>query len=472
MTARDSGQHEQAVEFAKQGIRQHPHSDWLWRELGNELTKLDRLDEAEKALTTARSLNPNADWLWRYLAGLYRKRKNLEKEIEALETLNRLGVATGYDLNQLGIAYHNHRNFAKAVKYYRLSAAAKSDTAPWFNMGLVFNDPEVSQDVDATDAYRRALALNPDHERAKEQLEATKRKLVPLANQARTAATGLVQADEFFEFYISPFEVLQIETGEPIEELDVKVIQRAKKRLLHELDLNNGKVSWLDDYSLDKSHAHTLDDELLDTNKARYHWAIFQNKRLLRFLTRGEIDHFLYSDECFPQATLDLLDKEPEFRTFLSKRFARQYNVVLTRAIKKPLLPVVEALFDGRRWVEPEDDDICFEGAFKHIGELVEVIRSKAKDGRVCKVSLHKMDDFLQKYSFPELFNLLPAHFARYQKDVVAEIRSLAIDCFNEHDDPDLSKGVLGLCKRFTDPGCRTHQTSGGGLQDHRGENC
>ena len=58
---------------------------------------------------------------------------------------------------------------------------------------------------------------------------------------------------------------------------------------------------------------------------------------------------------------------------------------MLTRAINlhgnKPLLPVVEALFDGRRWVEPEDDDICFEGAFKRIGELVEVIRSKTKAG-------------------------------------------------------------------------------------------
>ena len=60
------------------------------------------------------------------------------------------------------------------------------------------------------------------------------------------------------------------------------------------------------------------------------------------------------------------------------------------------------------------------------------------------------MDDFLQKHSFPELFNLLPTAFASYQKDAVAEIRSLAIDCFNEHDDPDLSKGVLSLCKRFT----------------------
>ena len=80
--------------------------------------------------------------------------EDLEKEIEALETLYGLGVASGYDLNQLGIAYHNHKDLTKAIKYYRLSAAAESDTAPWFNMGLVFNDPEVSQDLDATDAYR------------------------------------------------------------------------------------------------------------------------------------------------------------------------------------------------------------------------------------------------------------------------------------------------------------------------------
>ena len=102
----------------------------------------------------------------------------------------------------------------------------------------------------------------------------------------------------------------------------------------------------------------------------------------------------------------------------------------------------------------------------KHIGELVEVIRSKAKDGRARKVSLHKMDDFLQKYSFPELFNLLPDHFASYQRDVVAEIRSLAIDCFNEHDDPDLSKGVLSLCKRFRS-GMSNSPTFGGELQDY-----
>ena len=100
-----------------------------------------------------------------------------------------MGVATWHDLNQLGIAHHNHRDLAKALKYYRLSAAAEPDAVPWVNLALVYSDSELSQDADAADACRRALALKPDDERAKELLETTKRKLVPLAAKALSAAS-------------------------------------------------------------------------------------------------------------------------------------------------------------------------------------------------------------------------------------------------------------------------------------------
>jgi tetratricopeptide (TPR) repeat protein len=448
---------DQAIDFAKQAIRQHPRSGWLWRHLGYQLTTADRLDEAENALNNARSLlNQNDGWIWRYLAALHRKRKNLEKEIEALEHLHALGEANATDLNILGVGYFKNRDLAKALEFCRLSADAESDTAyrPLLGMGMLFSDPEVSQDADAADAYRRALALKPDYEPAKERLDTTKRKLAPLAEQARTQATGLVQSDDLFHFFVSPFEALQIEAD---EELDVKVIQRAKKRLLQEIDLNDGKVRWLDDYPLDKSRAIAMEDELHDDVKRRYQSAIFHNTRLLRFLTRGEIEHFLYSDEYFPQDTLELLDEEPEFRAFLSKPFAREYNLVLSRAIDGRLLAVVEALFDGRRWVDPADDDICFEGAYKRIGDLVELMRSKARDARVRKVSLSDMEEFLREHSYPEIFNLLPTAFASLQTEVVTEIRSLAVSCFNEHDDPDLSKGVLNLCNLFT---LRNHELS------------
>lgn len=200
------------------------------------------------------------------------------------------------------------------------------DVAPLFNMGLVFNHAEVSQDADAADAYRRALRLDPNYDKAKSELDATKRKLVPLAAHARDTAAGLITADEHFQFYLNPFEVLQIGA-----EIDVKAIQRAKKRLLQEIELNDGKVGWLNNHLLDKSRALALEDELHYAARCRHHSAVFQNTRLLRFLTHGDIDHFLYSDDYFPHETLELLDKEPAFRAFLSKPFARQYNSPLKR---------------------------------------------------------------------------------------------------------------------------------------------
>lgn len=447
---RDSGQHGKAVELAEQAVREYPRSDWLWRELGGELIEVDRLDEAEQSLQTALRLDPNAAWLWRRFAALYRKREDLEGEIESLETLNSLGVATWHDLNQLGIAPHNHRDLAKALKYYRLSAAREPEAVPWFNLALVYSDPEISQDADAADSCRCALSVAPDYAPARKLLEKTKRKLAPLATQAKAGADGLVEPDEFFDFYISPFEMLQTEDVTFAAGPDAKAIKRAKDRLNAELQLNDGKVSWLDDYSLDKARALAVVDELDDEAKWRYHVAIFRNKPLLNFLTRGGIQHFLYSDDYFPRNTEERLHQEPEFRKFLSKPFARQYNRVLSRAIDQQRLAVVEVLFDGRRWVEPEDTDLCFEGACKRVENIVEAMRSKAAEGCSRKVGLPEMQDVLRERSLPELFNLLPAHFARYQGDIVAEIRSLAIACFNQHGDPVLSNGVLSLCKRFT----------------------
>jgi hypothetical protein len=380
---------------------------------------------------------------------MHKKRKDLENEIEALENLCALGEATWTDLNQLGVAYYNHKNFAKALERYRLSAETEPSVYPLYNMGLVFNDPEVSQDSDAADAYRRALALQPDYDPAKERLDTTKRKLVPLAERALAAATGLVQSDDMFHFYVSPFEVLQIEAVESVEELDVKVIQRAKKRLLQEIKLNDGKVSWLADYPLDMSRALAIVDELDDKGKKQYHWAVFQNKRLLGFLTRGDIRHFLYADDYFPHETLELLDEEPEFRAFLSKPFARQYNLVLTHAIERQLLPVVEVLFDGRRWVEPEDEDVCFEGTLKRVQALVEQMEDMARRSTNTKFTVAQVEQFLSQQSVVEIFNLLPTVFQSEQSRFVAAIRSVAIDCHNEHHDSETSAAILNLCKRF-----------------------
>ena len=452
LAAHHCAQYGEAIESAKQAVRQHPRSGWLWRQLGCELTSADRLDEAAKAFDNARSILGHSDeWLWRYQATLCRKQKNLEGELKALENLHDLDMANATDLNQLGIAYHNSKppHFAKALEFYRLAATADPDTAYFFNMGLVFSHSEVSQDADAADVYRRALALKPDYESGRKNLAATREKLAPLAAMARRTASGLIQKSEHFQFYLSPFETLQIAKLESAETLDVKIIQRAKKLLLHEIKVNDGKVSWLDDYALDVSRALALEDDLLNESKRHFHSAVFENKPLLRFLTRGDIEHFLYSDDYFPQQSLELLDEEPEFRDFLSKPFANQYNLLLSRAIEQRAIPVIETLFDGRRWVNQEDEDICFAGAYKRVGDLVRLMRAKAAEGEERKVSVRELEDFLRHHSFTNLFNLLPTAFRTAQSELVAEIRQLAVSCYNEHSDADLSRGVLNLCKGF-----------------------
>jgi tetratricopeptide (TPR) repeat protein len=450
LAAHYAGWYEQAAEFAKQGVRHHASSGWLWRQLGSELTAADRLEEAEAALTKARRLLDNRDeWLWRYFATLHQKRKDFAKEIESLENLCALGKATSADLNQLGIAYRNHGDLAKAVECYRFSVAAEPDVAPLFNMGLAFAHPELSQDVDAADAYRRALFLNPNYDRATRELEAIKQKLTALAATARGEAHGLIATTERFQFYLSPFEALMLDNVEDDESIEVKTVQRARTRLLQEIELNDGKVSWLDDYALDKSRAITLDDELCDPTKRQYHWAIFQNKPLLRFLTKGDIEHFLYSDDYFPRETLALLDDDEGFRGFLSGPFSKQYNLVLSRAVERHLLDIVEVLFDGRRWVEPEDEDICLEGAWKHINDLVQRMHGLVEEGKTRRVDIREVQRIFEEQHVVRLFNLLPAAFRPAQSQLVREIRDLAISCHNEHADSELSARVLDLCKLF-----------------------
>ena len=412
---------------------------------------LGRLDEAENALNKGLVFESEVPWLWRQFALLHRKRKNYSEEAEALGQLVVLGKADSNDLNLLGIAYKNHGNFAKALEYYRRSALASPITAPLFNMGLVFQHPDVSQDVDATDAFRRALLLDPSYDKAKEQVEILKKKLIPLAAHARQASAELVQPNERFQFYVSPFEALNLNDVTDVDSLEPEIIQRAQRKLLAEIELD-GSVSWLDDYRLDMARAIALVGEL-DEGKAErdYHFAIFQNKPLLRFLTRGEIDHFLYSDDYFPQETLELLDEEPGLKNFLSKPFAQQYNLLLSSSIKRFESKVVEALFDGRRWVIAADQDACYQGADKWVMELIGAIQKKriASEAKESKISAKELDNWLFAHGFTTIVNLLPAHFRPAQTELVREIRLLAVSWHNQHNDPEMARDVLAVCKRF-----------------------
>ena len=292
-------EHDEAAEACKAALRFHTRSAWLWRQLGSEFCKMDRFEEAEKALGQSKRIDPKAEWLWRYYAELYKKQEKYAEEARALEELVELEKVSSMDLHHIGIAYYNANSYEKALAFYRMAAQKKPAFALYYNMGLAFKNSEVSQDVDAADAFRRAIKINPADEDTKGMLTAIKAKLGPLAGKALDQAKGVIRSNERYQYYLNPFEVLQIEPGP--DELDIKVVQKAKKKLLQELDLNDGRVSWLDDQPLGRSRVLVIEEELDDVAKQNYHRLIYRNKPLLRFLTHGDIRHFVYSDDYFPE---------------------------------------------------------------------------------------------------------------------------------------------------------------------------
>ena len=196
--------------FCKEGLHHHPRSWWLWETLGYSLVQVDRLDEAEKALQHATDLHSNSPALWRQWATIHQKRKNFIREAEALEVVDSLGAATGYDLNLLGIAYYNHRppEFAKALAAYTRAASILKQEHIYRNIGLVYSLPDVSQDLDASDAFRRSLSIVSDYDLAKNSLATTKKKLLAITERAIGLGGQLLKPEERFQFYINPFEAL------------------------------------------------------------------------------------------------------------------------------------------------------------------------------------------------------------------------------------------------------------------------
>lgn len=447
----EKGDHQKSAELGRIAVVHHPESVWLWRKFGGELTEIGSLEEAEAALNRAESIEPFSPQTIRFQIALYQKQNKKEKVVQGWELIKVFDEPSSNDLNLLGIAYWElqPKNCEKAIENYRLSYEADPTPSPMFNMGLAFEYDEISQDIDAADAYKRALGHDPAYDPAIKGLQRVQKKLIPLAisvNHIKDEMPALLEPKEHYKFYISPFEAFKIE---PRLQFDIKEFQSAKKRLTSEMELNDGIIEWLENYELDKSLAFALEGDLFDTKKYEYHSIIYKNKKLLRFLTHGDIKHFLYDDDDYPMDILEHLNSDHEFKAFLSKIFSSQYDFVLTRALKRNLLPAIEVLFDGRRWALPEHNDICFKGAHQFAEGMVKVMQTQTEKAKSQKTNSKEVDLALKYFNIPEVFNLLPAPFRTHQTDLVASIRSMSIDCANQYGDYDTSKAILDLCHKF-----------------------
>jgi tetratricopeptide (TPR) repeat protein len=452
LAAKGLGRWEDARNAVKKTIDLVPRSPIVWGTYGDILEALEKHNEARKAFEMSIKIDPDYDYGYLSLLYICDRTKEYDDVISYGLALDRIGQVNSHTLDKIASAFWYKNNFQMSLHYFTKSATLEPEAFRYGNLGLLYERPELAQYLDASDAYRRALMIEPGNERCLQASSRLSEKLSASAYAVKGSGTRILDKTEFHRFYVNPFVLLGCDVHSDIDDHPTKAIHKLKKALIQESDLEDGHVETLGGRVLDKSRALSLCDELLDDNTKTFHWIIFQDERLCDFLHTGDIALFTYDENYFPIDTLNELD-DSTYLSWLSAPFSRQYDLVLSRAVDQNNLTTIGALLAGRRYVTRQDEDVCFAGASRLIGRRMELIRNAEKEASSKKPSLPELSTMLIGPVNPQalvpLFNLLPAHFRSFNDEAGRLLLSIAVDCYNKHSDPDLSREVLELAKAF-----------------------
>lgn len=451
---------EEAVNAYEKTVELAPWFSSAWERLGYALEASKAFDAARIALERALAEGADEDDeinIFEALSRIYRQlssttQEYADREIEVLHRVEELLYLDAAQLSRLGILHYSGKDFFKAIEYWEQVVAGDSaDQGSRFNLGLAYNNPEVSRDADAIDMWRMVLDANPDYARANERVETVLPRLLELAESARAVGKTLLPREQWYAHYINPFELLNV-IGEidlcdiPEGFLEPKTLQRLRKRLLQEIELEDGALPWMGGLVFDRSRAISVCGELSNQDSARYHWIVFMNDPLLDFLSKGHHEHFLVDVDASPLDVIGELDSDEAFRQWLGKQFWPQYSRVLCKAIDLRSLPVIEVLFDGRRWIPPECTDQCFEAARRLVHGMLEPLR---RVGAEPEPTLSAITEALTHQDLVSALNLLPEELRDLRSEAAALVRSVAAESYKQNGNADEALKTLELTKRL-----------------------
>ncbi|TWC30227.1 tetratricopeptide repeat protein [Pseudomonas sp. SJZ079] len=448
------GRKEAALEALKETNDKAPYFAQAWAKRGSLELDLGAPEEAASSFETALDCDNDEIEALRGLAHIYGQNNDTEKRTEEILVLTKLDELQGlssWELNRLGILHFLNNHGFDAIKYWSRNAHQSDDTASLFNLGLAYNMDDVSQDVDAVDCWRLVMRRDVSNKKAPGRIQSVKTRLLDLARKVQTSRKSLcLPEDQWYSIYINPFQLLNCPKDFDFDDLEPKVVQKWKKMLLQEIELEEGKLHWMPGITVDRSKAIELAEKLSDIEVASYNWEVFKCKPLLEFLSKGDISHFLLDEESSPLDFIERVSVSEEVREWLSEPFSAQYDRVFSKAVVARDVPAIEALLDGRRWIMPSYTDHCFENALREAGSLLIPLRELKIRAETFKVTVKQIEDVLEKHKIISILNLLPAYFRNVQNEAVNLVRSIAIDAHNVHEDSELSLAIIEQSKEFS----------------------
>lgn len=296
--------------------------------------------------------------------------------------------------------------------------------------------------ADAYECYMRALRFKPGHPPVMAAIAALQSSLPSNLARARILKTAVDARP--YSLYLSPFQLLNWDISS-LTECDEAELRRRKKRALAEVQLNDGKISWLRNAVVEESSVRRALDELDSPERRLHHFLIYRRKHLLWFLTHRYLGYFASFDK--PEHSPLIPYDDPEFIAVIEKPFAQQYNLALSQAWNKADSDVVQALALRYLPVSTLLHDECFTAAYQHAKELTVRISHERTRAEESPEQASAAFDALAALVRVDFLNCLPSYFADVRREIAMAIRSIAIICNNKHDAAKMGIAVLGLAQ-------------------------
>jgi tetratricopeptide (TPR) repeat protein len=419
-----------------------------WAMYGKTLNLAGKKSEAIEALEKALEINDSERNALIELMSIYdfdveNKPKFINYLIKFEESY---GLTVPHYINVLGNHYLVEGNNHLAISCYKRVFDKPEFPYGRHNAGLAYS--QLSQLLNALDIWAINLQNYPDYEASATEFGKKTLLLREMAEAIREAYRVRLPNTEWHEIYLSPFSLLDFEDDAELDDIEPRVIQTYRKRLLQEIDLEDGKISWMNDLYVDKSRAIGICDELSNESIFSYHAKVFKYKPLLNFLSKGDISFFLTEPLDDLLEILDELSWNDEFADWLTPTFAKQFDNVFKKSVSNEA--IYFAMLGGRLLVSDSHIDACFENSRREIDKMLLPLRDEAKSCEKIKPSYEQIKSLVEGNNLAKKLKALPVQFNDLQDEAAKILRSIAIDVNNQYDDSDSSRKILELSKQFT----------------------
>lgn len=423
-----------------------------WSRYGKLLLKSNRAEEALDAFETALIWDETEQGALLGLISIYGSDSELKDKDKQFEILKKFDdhykLKTSNNLNILGNGYLQRENYIEAINCYKKCLRESDFPYARHNMAIAYAC--IYEHLNAVDILEENKALYPDYEPTLTNLATYTEIINKNKNSLSQDNYQLIDKKEFYDLYINPFQLLEADRDADLDDFDIKTIQKLKKNLLQEIELEDGLLPWMGEINFDKSKIISYLEDLNDEQLKEYHWRVFKDESLLNFLSKGEINFFteLPSQELI-DIRIEIRDDE-NFATWIGEYFTKQYDKLLSIAIQKNKSNLVKVLLSGRRLAADIQTDLLFERSHQSLNNVLQQFRDSESQAEKRLPSYQTIEMLIRNAGLNEFLLRLPYQFKDLQNEFSTILRSISISCNNIHDDAELSKKFLQLGKAYT----------------------